>query len=246
MATSAGAGMARASDRTVRTLRRWLLVVIGIDLGLLAVRAATYPAFFSMPGAASYLIAPVVALAVYAAAIGALPLLAARVPGASTALRVGTFVGLVGGAIDMTNVTLESLLSLPQAVVTVTTGVAMLGLFLSFGVAGFLGGRRAGSFGLGLGAAVWSAVVAMLVAVTFGFVLINVALPKLAHDEIGDPDYARSGWMDVRAFAVANTFDAGFTHLVEAPIIATVLGAAGSGLTRLGARRRPAAEHGNS
>ena len=98
MATSAGAGMARASDRTAHTLRRWLLVVIGIDLGLLAVRAATYPAFFSMPGAASYLIAPVVALAVYAAAIGALPLLAARVPGASVALRVGTLVGLVGGA----------------------------------------------------------------------------------------------------------------------------------------------------
>jgi hypothetical protein len=242
MATSAGADVARASDRTARTLRRWLLVVIGGDLGLLAVRAATHPAFFSMPGAASYLVAPVVALAVYAATIGALPLLAARVPGTSRALRVGTLVGLIGGAIDMVNVTLESLLSLPQAVVTVTTGIAMLGLFLSFGVAGFLGGRRAGSFGLGLGAAVWSAVVAILLAVTFGFVLINVALPKLAHDEIGDPDYARSGWTDVRAFAIANTFDAGFTHLVEAPIIATVLGAAGSGLARLGARRRPAAE----
>src|SRR5260370_25718841 len=114
MATSAGAGMARASDRTAYTLRRWLLVVIGIDLGLLAVRAATYPAFFSMPGAASYLIAPVVALAVYAATVGALPLLAARVPGASRALRVRTLVGLGGAAIDMVNVTLETLLSLPH------------------------------------------------------------------------------------------------------------------------------------
>ncbi|HZC79725.1 MAG TPA: hypothetical protein VE258_18365 [Ktedonobacterales bacterium] len=238
MTTFAGAEVARGSERTARLLRRWLLVVIGIDLGLLAVRAATYPTFFSMPGAASYLIAPVVALAIYAAVICALPLLAARAPGAATALRVGTLVGLVGGAIDVVNITLESLLSLPQAVVTVTTGVAMLGLFLSFGVAGFLGGRRAGSFGLGLGAAVWSAVVAILLAVTFGFVLINVALPKLAHDEIGDPDYARSGWTDVRAFAIANTFDAGLTHLVEAPIIAAVLGAAGSGLAGLGARRR--------
>src|SRR5260370_35820714 len=98
----------------------------------------------------------------------------------------------------MVNVTLESLLSLPQAVVTVTTGTAMLGLFLSFGVAGFLGGRRAGSFGLGLGAAGWSAVVAILLAVTFGFVLINVSLPKFAHDAIGDPDYARSSWAAVR------------------------------------------------
>jgi hypothetical protein len=242
MTTLAGAEVARAPDRTARLLRRWLLVVIGGDLGLLAVRAAAYPAFFSMPGAQSYLVAPVVALVIYAAVVCALPLLAARVPGASTALRVGALVGLVGGAIDVANVTLESLLSLPQAVVTVTTGVAMLGLFLSFGVAGFLGRRRAGSFGLGLGAAVWSAVVAILLAVTFGFVLINVALPKMAQNEVGDPDYARSGWTDMRAFAIANTFDAGFTHLVEAPIIAAVLGAAGSGLAGLGARRRPAAE----
>src|SRR5258707_7726608 len=101
MATSAGADVARASDRTARALRRWLLVVVGGDLGLLAVRAATYPAFFSMPGAASYLIAPVVALAVYAATVGALPLLAARVPGASRALRVGTLVGLAGGATEI-------------------------------------------------------------------------------------------------------------------------------------------------
>ena len=101
MATSAGADVARASNRTARTLRRWLLVVIGGDLGLLAVRAATYPAFFSMPSAASYLIAPVVALAVYAATVGALPLLAARVPGASRALRVGTLVGLAGGATEI-------------------------------------------------------------------------------------------------------------------------------------------------
>jgi hypothetical protein len=65
------------------------------------------------------------------------------------------------------------------------------------------------------------------------------ALPTLAHGEIGDPDYVRSGWTDVRAFAIANTFDAGFTHLVEAPVIAATLGALGSGLGRLMAPRGP-------
>jgi hypothetical protein len=180
----------------------------------------------------------VVGLAVYAAAVFALPFLAGRFPGAPAAVRVGTVAGLIGGALDMANITIESLPALPQPIVSFTTLVAMLGLFLAFAVAGFLGGRRTGSLRLGAAAAVWSGVVAILIAVTFGFLLVNTALPTLAHDEVGDPDYARSGWTDVRAFAIANTFDAGFTHLVEGPVIAAVLGAAGSGLGRLGARRR--------
>jgi hypothetical protein len=61
----------------------------------------------------------------------------------------------------------------------------------------------------------------------------------LAHGEISDPDYLRSGWTDVRAFAIANTFDAGFTHLVEAPVIAAVLGALGGGIALLTMRRDP-------
>lgn len=240
MATVARATVAQGSSRLTRALRRWLLVLIGCDLGLIALRGATYPAFFSMPGALSYLIMPVGGLVIYAVVVFTLPFLAGRFPGASTAVRVGTVAGLIGGALDMASNTLESLLTLPQPIVSLATLVAMLGLFLAFGVAGFLGSRGVGSFWLGVGAAVWSAVVAIVIAVTFGFLLVNTSLPKLAHDEIGDPDYVRSGWTDVRAFAIANTFDAGVTHLGEAPIIATVLGAVGSGLGRLGARRQPA------
>ena len=231
---------AERSSRLARPLRVWLLVLLGVDLDLIALRAFTYPAFFAMPGAISYLIPLLAALAVYAAAVAALPLLAGRAPWAATALRAGTVAGLVGGALDLASITLESVLALPQPVVTVTTLVAMLGLFLAFGAAGFAGSRGAGAFWPGVGAAVWSAVVAILLAITFGFLLANVALPKLAHDEQGDPDYRRSGWTDPRAFAIANTFDAGFTHLLEGPIIAVVLGSAGSGLGQIGARRRAA------
>lgn len=238
MLTIARADVAHGSGRLARALRLWLLLVIGCDLGLVALRVATYQAFFSMPGALSYLIAPVVALAIYAAVVFTLPFLADRFPRVTTAVRVGTVAGLIGGALDMANITLESLLTLPQQIVALVTLVAMLSLFLSFGVAGFLGGRSLGSFRLGVGAAVWSAMVAILIAVTFGFLLVNTSLPKLANDEHGDPDYARSGWTDVRAFAIANTLGAGVTHLVEGPVIAAVLGAAGSGLGQLGAKRR--------
>jgi hypothetical protein len=226
--------------RLAPTLRRWLLALIGADLALVALRAATYPAFFTMPGALGYLAPLLVALALYAAAITALPRLTGRAPAAASVLRVGTVAGVIGGALDVANITLESVVALPQAVVSVTTLAAMLGLFLAFGAAGFVGGRAAGAFWPGVGAAVWSAVVAILIAITFGFVLATLALPKLAHDMQNDPDYRRSGWTDTRAFAIANTFDAGYTHLLEGPIIALVLGAAGSGLAQIGARRRAA------
>ncbi len=203
-------------------------------------RLARYPAFLSEPAALSYVFELVGALAVYVAAVFALPFVAARFPGAPIAVSVGAIAGLIGGITEMASMTLESLVTLPQLVVTVTTGAAMLGLFLLFGVAGFLGGRRTGSFWLGLGTAIWSAMVAILFTVTFGFLLVNTSLLKLAHDEIGDPDYLRSGWTDVRAYAIANTFDAGFTHLVEAPVIAAALGVAGGGIGRLAAKRRPA------
>jgi hypothetical protein len=114
----------------------------------------------------------------------------------------------------------------------------MLLLFLLFGIAGFAGCRRARAFWPGVAAAIWGAMVAILIAVTFGFLLINIALPQLARDEIGDPDYARSGWTDPRAFAIASTFDNGFTHMTEAPIIAAVLGSLGSGVGVFSMRRR--------
>lgn len=228
---------AHEESRSARMLRRWLLAVIGFDLALLAVGAGRYPAYFAMPGALVYLAQPVIALVIYAVWVLALPLVASRIPRSSVALRVGTIVGLIGGAIEIVSTALESIFTLPQRVVSVTTGAAMLSLFLLFAVAGFIGSRRTRSFWLGVGAAIWSAIIAILIVVTFGFLLLTTSLPQLAHDEIGDPDYLRSGWTDVRAFAIANTFDNGFTHLVEAPEIAAALGVAGSGIGRLKARR---------
>jgi hypothetical protein len=236
-----GVGATRAPDALARRLRSWGLLFIAGDLALVGARVATYRAFFSMPGATAYLAEPVIALAIYAAALAVLPFPVARLPNASTALRVGTGVGLVGAGVDMVGLALESLWALPQRIVAVATGSAMLALFLSFAAAGFLAARRTRSFWLGLGAAVWSALVVCVLVVAFGLLIANLDLPQLARNETGDLDYLRSGWTDVRAFAIANTFDAGFTHLVEAPVIAAVLGAVGSGAARFtqhGAQRR--------
>jgi hypothetical protein len=223
-----------------RTLRVWLLALIACDVALIAARLATYPAFFSMPGALGYLIEPLAPLIVYAAIIAALPAVAAHIPQASVALRIGFIVGLIGGSVEVVSTALESLFALPQQVVSVVTLTAMLSLFLLFAIAGYLIARRAGAFWPGWLGVVWSAMCAILIVITFGLLIALTSLPKLAHDMTGDPDYARSGWTDTRAFAIANTFDAGFTHLVEAPVIAAVLGAIGSGAARLTRRRERA------
>ncbi|MGH2502738.1 MAG: hypothetical protein ACRDID_09520 [Ktedonobacterales bacterium] len=204
---------------------------------------ATYPAFFSMPGALGYLIEPLAPLIACAAVIAALPHIAARIPQASVALRVGFTVGLIGGSVEVVSTALESLFALPQQVVSLVTLTAMLSLFLLFAIAGYLGARRAGAFWPGLMSAVWSAMCAILIVITFGFLIALTSLPKLAHDMTGDPDFVRSGWIDTRAFAIANTFDAGFTHLVEAPVIAAALGVIGSGAGRLTRRRERAASN---
>ena len=230
--------LAPTTNQFARTLRIAVLIGISADLLLIAVRVARYPALFAMPGAFTFLIEPIVALIVYAVVAGALPWLTERIAHGPSALRIGALVGVIGGAIEVVSTALESLVSLPQTVVAVTTGVAQVSLFLLFAVAGFLGSRRTQRFWSGLSAAIGSAMVAIVIVVTFGFLLITTSLPTLAHNEIGDPDYLRSGWTDISAFAMANTFDAGFTHLVEAPIIASVLGAAGSGIGQIGRRNQ--------
>jgi hypothetical protein len=223
---------------TTRILRFVLLAAILLDLALIGLRALRYPLLFAMHGSLVYVLEPVVLLLVYAAVVVGLTAATARSPGWLTALRTGTLLGLIGGAIEVANITSESALDLPQRVVSITTLSFMLSLFLLWAVAGFLGARRTGSFGLGVLAAVCAAMVTILAAVTFGFLLVNIALPQLAHDEIHDPDFLRSQWSDVVAFAIANTFDAGFAHLLEGPIIAAILGALGSAVGRISQTRR--------
>ena len=93
---------------------------------------------------------------------------------------------------------------------------------------------------LGLLAAVWCAMVTMVLGVTYGFVLALATPGRLAHNLAGDPDYRRSGWTDVKAFVLANTFDNGFTHLLGGLIVASGVGLIGSLIgTRLAHPRQP-------
>ena len=93
----------------------------------------------------------------------------------------------------------------------------MLIVFTSWGIAGFRIARSRRSIRAGLLAAVFSAGVCMLIAVTAGFMVqFFVAPPEPAYVSTW-AEFKRSGWTDARAFGMANTLDSGFTHLVIAP-----------------------------
>ncbi len=223
-----------------QALRWTLLVVVALDLLLVFGRALSFPGFFSMPDSVLYVLEPVALLLVYAGLAAWLRKTAG--PIWQVPLQLGTIVGLCSGALWVVNISLESLVDLGRPASTVLAGALILSAFFCWGVAGFWCTLRTGSVLLGILAAIWCAMVSILIAVTFGFLLPYAFLPRLAQNMTADPDFLRSGWHDTLAFAIANTFDSGFSHLLAAPLIGAVFGALGGALGKggrwLGAQRR--------
>jgi hypothetical protein len=227
-----------AAKFNIKALRWALLAAVALDLALVLGRALSFPAFFAMPDSALYLLEPVALLLVYAGVAFWLRRIAG--PAWHLPLQLGTIVGVCAGALDVVNIVLESLVSLGRPASAISSLSLMFGLFFCWGVAGAWGTRRTGSLLLGMLTAVWSAMVSIVIAVTFGFLLPYAILPRLAHDMTADPDFLRSGWHDTFAFAIANTFDSGFSHLLEAPIIGAIVGALGGMLGKGWQRLMPA------
>jgi len=82
--------------------------------------------------------------------------------------------------------------------------------------------------------------IGVLMTVTFGFLLGLAALPRLEYLLAGDADFARSGWQDLHAFALANQFDSGFSHLLGGLVIGAIVGTIGAAAgSRAGRARAP-------
>lgn len=223
-------------DSSSSSLPRWLRPalwgIIAVSFILIVLHVALYAAVLTMPDGWTFVLAPVVLLVIYAAIVLILPTLA-RVTGGANALQLGTRVGLLIAGVEALNISLESLVAMPQTITSVVTGVLMLTTFTLWGVTGFLGAYRSRSVRLGVLAAVWCSMVTMTLAVTFGFALLVVAWPRLTAFLATDPDFLRSHWSDLRAFTIANTLSNGAVHLLEAPLIALIVGGLGAVLGRL-------------
>jgi hypothetical protein len=231
----------KPSAGALRRLRTLFLLGIGLDLGLIGLQVAVYPALLAQPGSLGYIAEPIVVLLAYGAiVVGATSRVApADQPARLATLSLGTTFGLLTGGLWIVNHTLETFVDLSSLGI-LTTAPLLLGAFLLWGLAGFLRARQARSLPSGLLAAVWSAMLCVLLTITYGFAILYLALPRLQSLETNDPDFARSHWSDLHAFTLANTFDAAFSHLLGALVISLVFGAIGSLMGLLITRRKPA------
>jgi hypothetical protein len=204
-------------------IRGALLTLIGLNIGLMALNVAHYPAFFAQPGALAYLLEP---LAVFGAYL-AIALFTTRWTGpqGDVAARVGLSFGLLTGCLWLVNLTLETFTDLSGGAGILATAPFLLGGFLLWGVAGAVAAWRTNAIRPGLLAAVWSAMTCALLTVAYGWTLLLVASARLEQDLVNDPDFVRSRWTDLHAFVLANSFDAGFSHLLGALAISLTFGA---------------------
>lgn len=224
--------------------RRFLLASIALSLAMVAVGTILHPQVLRMPGGAAAVLQPTVLLLL------CVPLVTWATgdgsPKRVAALRIGTAIGLCCGVLEIVHIGVEGFANLGARAQTISTGGFTLGLLLLWGTAGFLAVRHRPGSAPGWLAGGWSAVVGMLMAVTYGFSQLYWALSRLERQNVGSPDLIRSGWADLRAFTIADLFEAGFKILVIGPILGAVFGGLG-GLVAgpfVGHRGGPAGKNG--
>jgi len=206
-----------------------LLALIVLSLGMIALAVARYPALFAQPGAGTFVVEPICALFAYAVAIYFVA--RSRRPTWDTIFPTALRFGLLTGAIEILNMGIEN--GIPFSVKGPSAQIAfMLTVFTLWGIAGGLTARALNSLRAGLRAAISSACICMLIAVTAGFVIQLFLVPPDTAYVATWGEFKRSGWTDARAFGLANTLDSGFTHLAIAPVVAVLFGGVASLLVR--------------
>jgi len=152
---------------------------------------------------------------------------------------------MVGIAFIIT-IAVENFVTVSSQISAISTLGFMLLIFLFFSYAGWRGAQNSGQLGLGMFASIWSAMIGVLIALIFGFVINFLFTQRLEQTLQTSAEYFRSGSHDLETFTFWNTLDSASSHLFEAPIIAAVLGALGS-FTNLGfsqLRKKHTGEHG--
>jgi len=207
-----------------------LLALIALDFLMAAVAIMQYPAFFQQRLAQMYLLELAGVLLVYAA--GAICIAKASGELWSAVRKNATVFGLVTGALELVYLGIENVAPAAAGSPVFSIG-SMLPVFALWGIAAVWTIRSGSSFRAGILTAVVSAGFCMLLAVAAGFLIEFFVHPPEPALVSTWEEFKRSGWTDAHAFGLANTLDSGFTHLLVAPIIALIVGSAGSLLSRL-------------
>jgi hypothetical protein len=225
---------ASASNNT-RVLRWAFALAIPLLLALIGLGLQRYPLIVSR-GGGEIIGLPVVLLVLYGAAAVA----ATRRPSPARrlALRDSSVYGVIIGLIFVVDIAVENFVDLgPSAGGTATLGFMLL-LLLMFAIAGWRAVLDMGQVSLGIFASVGSAMIGVLIALLYGFAINYLFTQRLGQNFLACAEYRRSGLTDLATFTFYNTLDSAGSHLLEAPIIAAVLGTLASLLAFAFARRR--------
>jgi len=203
-----------------------LVVMIAASIGMAVASVERSPGWVTHPGAAAILREVWLTLVVYA---GVIVIVVANCGDEwDEEMRNAALFGSIAGTLEAVNVVLEnaipSVMSKPAVSITV-----MLVVFALWGLAGAQTARDLHHFRPGVTAAVMSAGVCMVIVVTVGFAMELFIFPPSPGYIESWAEFQRSGWMDARAFGIANTLNSGFTHLWMGPLIALVAGSVGAG-----------------
>jgi hypothetical protein len=202
-----------------------LFSLIILDAGMAALAVARYPGFFEQHSALVYVLELAGILFLYA--VATVFLLRVRGGAWHTILSNASAFGVITGVLEILNIGFENTAAAAARSPILSIGF-MLMVFSLWGVAGVRSVRSGNSTRAGIATSVLSAGICMLLAVAGGFLVELLVVPPDPAAVSMWAEYRRSGWTDPRAFGLANTLDSGSTHLVLAPIVATMFGGIGS------------------
>ena len=129
-----------------------------------------------------------------------------------TTIRRGTLFGLLASLLEIIHITIETFGGLSSKAETISTGIFMLGLFIIFGITGFIITKNSRKIILGLLGGFWSGMVCMLIVMAYGLSQLFWSFHAIEVHNIGNPDFTRSGWTDLHAFTIADMFEASLKY----------------------------------
>ena len=209
-------------------LRIVLLIVIAINIIMMIIATFMYSPLLTMPHSYTYILELGVMLLLYIAIV----IGATKASFDLNTICIATFFGVIASLLEIVHISIENFGHLKSQAETVSTGIFMGGLFFLFALAGYRITIVKREVVAGVLGASWSAVVCMLIVMTFGLSQLFWSFGSIEKHDIGDPDFVRTGWTDMHAFVIADIFEACFKILLMGPIVGIFFGLLGAVIAR--------------
>ena len=145
----------------------------------------------------------------------------------SGAIRRGTSFGLLAGTIWIFNMTFIHFIHFTGAWNTIVTYVFMILVLLVFGYAAYRFMARSVHFFASLLSAIWASMLSILILFIYSWIVTFLFMPRIEKNLIEDPDYLISGMINISDYTVHHNIESAGIHLLEAPVLALIMGLIG-------------------